>query len=124
MANELTNAKKLLKGFTLAEVLTTLGIIGVIAALTIPNVINNSRNKELESKFKKSYSILSEAVKLMKIDEGNVWQNYIYQNTGSINGFYNAFIKYFKVAKDCGVGGCVSSDTAYATYDGHAAIPL
>lgn len=35
--------------FTLAEVLITLGIIGVVAVITLPAVINNSRNKQLEA---------------------------------------------------------------------------
>ena len=35
--------------FTLAEVLITLGIIGVVAALTLPSVINNFREKQLET---------------------------------------------------------------------------
>lgn len=38
-----------LKGFTLAEVLITLGIIGVVAAMTMPTLINNTKNKELET---------------------------------------------------------------------------
>lgn len=46
------------KAFTLAEVLITLGIIGVVAAMTLPTVINNTKNKELETAFKKTYSQL------------------------------------------------------------------
>ena len=38
--------------FTLAEVLVTLGIIGVVAALTIPALIANYRNMVLENQFK------------------------------------------------------------------------
>ena len=38
------------KGFTFAEVLITLGIIGVVAAMTIPGLIQNSKNKELQTK--------------------------------------------------------------------------
>lgn len=37
------------KGFTLAEVLITLGIIGVVAALTMPTVLNKTKNAELVS---------------------------------------------------------------------------
>ena len=44
------------KGFTFAEVLITLGIIGVVAAMTIPGLIQNSKNKELQTKLKKAYS--------------------------------------------------------------------
>ena len=38
------------RGFTLAEVLVTLGIIGVVAALTLPSLITNYRRKELETR--------------------------------------------------------------------------
>ncbi|MFQ8625693.1 MAG: type II secretion system protein [Candidatus Gastranaerophilaceae bacterium] len=40
-------------GFTLAEVLITLGIIGVVAALTMPSVINNYKEKETIAKLKR-----------------------------------------------------------------------
>ena len=36
------------KGFTLAEVLITLGIIGVVAAMTLPALVNHTQGKELE----------------------------------------------------------------------------
>ena len=49
-----------LTAFTLAEVLITLGIIGVVAAMTLPTLINNAQNKQLEVAFKKSYSALSQ----------------------------------------------------------------
>ena len=39
--------------FTLAEVLITLGIIGIAAAMTLPALINNSRNKQLEAWLKR-----------------------------------------------------------------------
>lgn len=53
--------KELKNGFTLAEVLITLGIIGVVAALTIPTLINNAQNAALYNKFLKSYSTLMQA---------------------------------------------------------------
>lgn len=39
------------KGFTLAEVLITLGIIGVVAAITIPTLIANTRSQQYRIKF-------------------------------------------------------------------------
>ena len=48
--------------FTLAEVLITLGIIGIVAALTLPGLINQYRIKQLEISFKKSASIVSNAL--------------------------------------------------------------
>lgn len=42
------------KAFTLAEVLVTLGIIGVVAAMTMPTLINNTGNEKYVAKLKKS----------------------------------------------------------------------
>ena len=47
--------------FTLAEVLITLVIVGVIAALTIPSMINKTNNQETVSRLKKAYSTLAQA---------------------------------------------------------------
>lgn len=54
--------------FTLAEVLITLGIIAVVAALTLPSVINKTQKRALEVAFKKSYANLYNAVNLVKQD--------------------------------------------------------
>ncbi|MBO8430376.1 type II secretion system protein, partial [Spirochaetes bacterium] len=56
--------------FTLAEVLITLGIIGVVAAMTLPSVINKTRNKELHTAFLKTYSELNQIAELFKADYG------------------------------------------------------
>lgn len=48
-------------GFTLAEVLITLGIIGVVAAMTMPSLVGHYREKQTIVALKKSYSILNQA---------------------------------------------------------------
>ena len=48
-------------GFTLAEVLITLGIIGVVAAMTIPTLIANTNSAKFRSQYKKSLSTLNQA---------------------------------------------------------------
>lgn len=48
--------KKTEKAFTLAEVLITIGIIGIVSALTIPNLLVNIRNRDLQVQLKKTYS--------------------------------------------------------------------
>ncbi|MDR1327072.1 MAG: prepilin-type N-terminal cleavage/methylation domain-containing protein [Heliobacteriaceae bacterium] len=53
------------KAFTLAEVLITLGIIGVVAALTIPSLIAKHKEKETVSKLKNIFSTLSNAYTLI-----------------------------------------------------------
>lgn len=49
-------------GFTLAEVLITLGIIGVVAAMTIPTLITNIRHRDYTAKLKKFYSTMSQVI--------------------------------------------------------------
>lgn len=58
------------KGFTLAEVLITLGIIGVVAAITMPTLIQNYQKQVLVNQFKKTYATLSEGMKRLVADEG------------------------------------------------------
>ena len=90
------------KGFTLAEVLITLGIIGVVAAMTIPNLINAHKAARYRSQFLKSYSTIQQALRLMSNDDLSLdFKDY------KPNKFYITFKNYFKGAVDCG-----NSDTA------------
>ena len=58
-------------GFTLAEVLITLGIIGIVAALTIPTLVRNYKKSEIETKLKRFYSYMNQAIQLAEIDYGD-----------------------------------------------------
>ena len=58
--------------FTLAEVLITLGIIGVVAALTLPTLIQNHQKQVYVTQLKKAYSTLNNAINKMAADEGVV----------------------------------------------------
>lgn len=62
------------KGFTLAEVLITLGIIGIVAAMTLPTLIQKRNAKALETAFKKSYSNLHNAFNLVIMDGYPVYE--------------------------------------------------
>ena len=48
--------------FTLAEVLITLGIIGVVAAMTIPTLISNTNGAQFKTAYKKALSTMNQAV--------------------------------------------------------------
>lgn len=92
-------------GFTLAEVLITLGIIGIVAALTIPILMSQVQDRQLKAAAKAAYSKTYQAVEMMKHD-----------NSGSLTSYYNSvdsfepdFQSYLKVAKDCGMNGCVDA---------------
>jgi prepilin-type N-terminal cleavage/methylation domain-containing protein len=58
------------RGFTLAEVLITLGIIGVVAALTIPALIASYQKKMFVTQLQKSYNVMSNGMKLMMANDG------------------------------------------------------
>ena len=58
--------------FTLAEVLVTLGIIGVVAAMTMPALIQNYRNQVVETRLKKFYSTMNQAIAMSIKDNGDV----------------------------------------------------
>ena len=58
------------KGFTLAETLITLAIIGVVAALTVPNLLNKYTKHTYVVGLKKAYSQLQNAMKMIPITEG------------------------------------------------------
>lgn len=88
--------------FTLAEVLITLGIIGIVAALTLPSVINNIRGKQYETAMKKGYSVLSQALVRMNDDQG------VIANQANYGGdsFAPVFKKYLNLLNDCGQEDC------------------
>lgn len=64
------NSRKI--AFTLAEVLITLGIIGVVAAMTIPTLMANHRKKVVETKLEKIYSVMNQAINLTNAEYGDV----------------------------------------------------
>ncbi|MBQ8459065.1 type II secretion system protein [bacterium] len=59
-------------GFTLAEVLITIGIIGVVAALTTPSLINNYHKRQYYTQFMKARSILENAKLAYDDEDGSV----------------------------------------------------
>ena len=60
------------KAFTLAEVLITLTIIGVIAALTIPNLMQSYKKHQIETNLKASYTILQNAITMAQSEHGSL----------------------------------------------------
>ncbi|MCM1338385.1 MAG: type II secretion system GspH family protein [Muribaculaceae bacterium] len=89
-----------IQGFTLAEVLITLGIIGVVAAMSIPNLIATHKAKRLRTQFLKSYSTIQQVFKQMEADDISL-DPATYQAVGT---FYKVFGQYLKGATDCGHG--------------------
>ena len=64
------------RAFTLAEVLITLAIIGVVAAISIPSVISNSQQQEFKTGLRKAVSVLNSAITMnMAIDGESPYEN-------------------------------------------------
>lgn len=87
------------QGFTLAEVLITLGIIGVIAGMTIPVLMQNIQDRQFKEAAKSAYSKASQALQLMKNDAGGSLSAYYGDITNS-NAFYSDFKSHFKIAEE------------------------
>ena len=107
------------RGFTLAEVLITLVIIGVIAAMTIPTLMNKTNNQEYVSKLKKTYSTLSQATNKIISDEGNPRAD-IGGWATSGEAVFNMYKKYLRVTKECPVG-TTCFDGSYKQFNGNSA---
>ena len=89
------------KAFSLAEILLTLMIIGVIAGMTIPGLQKDAQNRATVTNLKKIYSELNQATSLALTDN---MTNKFYKTDawGSKDKFYNNFVyKYLNVIKTC-----------------------
>ncbi len=90
-------------GFTLAEVLITLGIIGVVAAMTMPTLMNSTNGAQYKTAYKKALSVLSQAVVLnVALDDYDLSQateTSTKATDGSSASLYNLFNNRMNVVK-------------------------
>lgn len=92
------------KAFTLAEVLITLGIIGIVAALTMPSLIGNYQKKQAVTILQREINVIQNALKRSEVDNGEMttW-NFgnigIEGNTKIFGEKY--FLPYLKTIKTC-----------------------
>ena len=104
MENCLRKFKIYKYGFTLAEVLITLVIIGVVAALVISPLINTYVESSTVAKVKKGLSILGQAKKLAETQNGPIegWDFGEGASAETASQFWNYLKPHISVAKDCG----------------------
>ncbi|MBR1754823.1 type II secretion system protein, partial [bacterium] len=96
-----------LRGFTLAEVLITLGIIGVVAALTIPTLMQKTDDKETVAKLKKNVKIFQDAMDMAVLEHGTPDKWGLIQDDSDSNALITEYLKpHLKVQKDCGQTTC------------------
>ncbi len=118
--------KKHKKGFTLVEVLLCIGIIGIIAAITVPSLLSSTSSKALQAQRKAFYSRMTQAFAQMKNLKN---YNYTYSNAyPAMNLVITGLSKVYKITSvcsfsdtlgNCGIPDTVTdnySDTGYITY--------
>ena len=116
MSEENFIISKMKNGFTLAEVLITLVIIGIVAALTIPTVVNTYVETSTVGKVKKTLSILGQAKKLAEAQNGSVegWNFDEGASSETAAQFWNYLKPHISVSKDCGTeSACYPNSSIY-----------
>ncbi|MFR1672797.1 MAG: type II secretion system protein [Candidatus Gastranaerophilaceae bacterium] len=104
----------LFNGFTLAEVLITLGIIGIVAALTLPSVITKYEKQKTVEGVKTAYSIFSQALNRSVAENGD-FDNWDYSLT-PVEFCKKYIIPYMQVIKVCEDTKCIKTDNFYGFY--------
>ena len=87
--------------FTLAEVLITLGIIGVVAAMTMPSLIHKYQEKVRIQQYKKAMSLISQAIVSQYAANGVYYECGYGVDNSQCSEMFNDIQKYLKVAKFC-----------------------
>jgi len=105
--------------FTLAEVLITLGIIGVVAGLMIPGVIAESQKAGYVAGVRKAYSLWNQALIQMAADGGCIGDLSCFFDSADLKTMGDKIASYFNVVKNCDTttSGCFPNTVAQ-NFDG------
>jgi prepilin-type N-terminal cleavage/methylation domain-containing protein len=98
-----------IKAFTLAEVLIALVVIGIVAAITVPTLIQRYQDQALKSALKKNYSVLKSALDKYQVENG---ERLLVNDVVNL-GLKPILVKYLNVTKECGLG---HNDVACVVY--------
>lgn len=132
-----------INAFTLAEVLITLGILGIVVAMTLPTVINKYKKQEASARLKKFYTVMNQAIMMSENDNGDL-KYWDFQGTTFLNpdgsydyniggesslAFFNRYlaqyIKFYKISKGFSKedddGNTVSEFSKVIFHDGSSA---
>lgn len=94
-------------GFTLAEILITLGLIGVIAAMTLPALIGGINKKTIEARLKEDYSLLQQVMQKAQFEDASFSMSIPNNMQGSKDWFKSFIEPNMKYANVCfNTSGC------------------
>ena len=102
--------------FTLAEVLITLGIIGVVSAMTVPTLMQNYQRQSYVTQLHKTYNEMSQALLRYQTDRNAI--NLTEAGLTDINSLDSFMKNYFKIVKDCGMDETACFGSNYKMIDG------
>lgn len=110
-----------LKAFTLMEILVTIGVIGIVSALTIPNLVNNNQKRIFVNQLRKFDSELSNAVStyISENKAAGFSETPLVNNVAELKIFFKT---NFKVVDDCGGTYAPCFAETYKTLDGNTTI--
>jgi len=104
------------RAFTLAEIMITLTIVGVVASMSIPNLLKNTNNQEIVAGVKKSYVAVSQSFRQLEVQGVDIDAAF----TGGGAYALNVFAPTLNISKNCGNGsGCFPSGS-YSLLNGNA----
>lgn len=120
--------------FTLAEVLLVIGIIGIVATVTLPNLSRNTSDADTVAKVKKTVATLQTALDMAKDKYGEdilTWTASDSLNADKATRIGSRLAEFLSVSKTCGLNtnqGCfassnvtvISSSTSYTSMDKNA----
>jgi len=103
----------------LAEVLITLAIIGIVAAITIPSIVANHQKRTLETQFAKAYRTVSQAVNLAVAEHGGIgsWAWKEEWSNEDMDNFVTTYLApHLNIVKFCPADGSVQGCFADVMY--------
>ena len=106
------------KGFTLAEVLVTLGIIGVVSAMTVPSLMQNYQRQSYVTQLHKVYNEMSQAFVQYQTEKNAL--NLAEAGLTSQDALNSFVPNYFKVVQTCenSLTPCFLEQTSYRKLTG------
>jgi len=105
------------KAFTLAEVLVTFAIIGIVASLTIPGIISNYNDMVFKKGLKKNFSILSKATNLVKSDNMDSLIGLFHSNV-DVREKFGGYLATARVCPSASFDGCWHRAGEWTRMDG------
>ncbi|MBQ8459851.1 type II secretion system protein [bacterium] len=108
-------------GFTLAEVLITIGIIGVVSAMTIPNLIQEHQKRATVTKLQKGISVINQAYRLSFDEQGEPENSFDMGSEAYFKKYWQPYIKmlqYCNTYQKCGYNNAQPYKNANGTRNG------